>query len=67
MSWKHSPCVGVLAAAYAENGDFKEAIRWQNKAIEMTSIPEAKVIYENRLKLYRQNQPLRLQSRYEDK
>jgi hypothetical protein len=27
--------LGTLAAAYAERGDFKEAVKWQQKAIDL--------------------------------
>jgi serine/threonine-protein kinase len=66
-SWKYHQQIGVLAAAYAEAGDFKEAIRWQEKAIELVEAPATKEIYRPRLKLYRQNQPVQVRSRYENK
>lgn len=33
--WKESHYVGTLAAAYAENGDFDEAVKWEKKSIEL--------------------------------
>lgn len=32
--WKVPHCLGTLAAAYAELGQFDEAVRWQSKALE---------------------------------
>ncbi len=36
-NWKSRRFVGALAAAYAGQGKFEEAIRWQTKAIELHS------------------------------
>ena len=51
----------TLAAAYAENGQFKKAIDWQLKALEKA--PEtAKEPLTERLKIYRSNKPYRVPS-----
>ena len=55
-NWKDYRYVGTLAAAYAEVGDFKSAVKWEKKAIDL--IPENKrsmwlANYESRLNLYR--------------
>jgi tetratricopeptide (TPR) repeat protein len=48
----------TLAAAHAEAGQFDDAIRWQEKAIELVEDPK-KPDYESRLALYRAGKPYR--------
>jgi tetratricopeptide (TPR) repeat protein len=53
-----------LAAAYAENGQFDEAIEWQKKSCELTQqVPDPPVIIlrhrKERLALYEKHQPYR--------
>jgi serine/threonine-protein kinase len=58
--WKTSSYLEALAAAYAEIGDFKEAILYQVRALELpTPIGEPRAIAKYRLELYRKGQPLR--------
>ena len=46
----------TLAAAYAEAGNFAEAIQWQQKAVELLdSVYKAGA--QERLELYRQGRP----------
>jgi tetratricopeptide (TPR) repeat protein len=37
--WKNPGCLDVLASAYAEAGDFKQAVLWSKKAIERVQAP----------------------------
>ena len=55
----HWGCLEILAAAYAESGDFAAAKQWQAKAIELAPEKE-KVVLRSRLELYQQNKPFRL-------
>jgi uncharacterized repeat protein (TIGR04138 family) len=48
----------TLAAAYAEAGEFEEAIRWQERAAALAP-PEEQASYEEPLDLYRQGRPFR--------
>ena len=49
----------TLAAAYAEAGDFANAVQWQSKAIELASTPEDTRAFQERLELYRAKKPYR--------
>ena len=52
--------MAALAAAHAELGEFDKAVEWQTKAIE--SAPKSqKDQYEQRLKLYQDKKPYRLE------
>lgn len=46
------------AAAYAENGEFGEAVKWQEKAIELAPTSE-KADLRSRLELYKSGKPYR--------
>jgi tetratricopeptide (TPR) repeat protein len=55
--WHHQD---TLAAAYAECGDFDEAIRWQKKVVEDShGTQKEKEERKERLKLYEQHKPFR--------
>lgn len=56
--WKVAHYVGTLAAAYAENNQFDEAVRWQKKAVELVS-DDAKKDFRSTLILYQQGKPYR--------
>ena len=58
--WKDSRYIGTLAAAYAEAGDYDEAVRWQKAAMSMC--PEnLKDVYRSRLNLYNSGEPYRVE------
>ena len=57
--WKAPFHLDVLAAAYAETGDFKNAVKWQTKAIDLAP-KDQKSDYESRLQLYKSGKPFRL-------
>jgi len=59
-SWKSPPELDTLAAAYAQDGKFDEAIRWQKSAIE--ALPEGhrnNQVFEERLTKYEKHEPIR--------
>jgi tetratricopeptide (TPR) repeat protein len=56
--WKHWPDLKSLAAAYAESGDFDQAIQWQTKVLEMA--PEDEGAEEQKvLDAFKKDQPWR--------
>jgi tetratricopeptide (TPR) repeat protein len=62
--WKVLVCINTLAAAYAENNDFDEVIKWQKKAIKvataMTRVrAKEKADLQTRLELYKSGKPYR--------
>lgn len=57
-SWEDMNAIDTLAAAFAEAGDFDQAVEYARRAIELA--PEhKKSAYEERLQLYRQKKPFR--------
>ncbi len=56
--WKDAVNLACLGAAFAEAGDFAQAVKWQEKAIEL-SPPAKRPMLEDRLKLYRDGKPYR--------
>lgn len=60
--WKNFAYVDTLAAAYAEAGDFKSAVKWQKEAINLLTEKEPaewRTGFEARLKLYQSGKPYR--------
>ena len=49
----------ILAAAYAESGQFDAAIEWELKALKGNRDPLEVAAYEQRLKLYHEHRPYR--------
>ncbi len=62
--WKNAEYLGTLASAYAEIGDFQNAVLWQNRCIEMGSVAAEKDARE-KLLLFRGNKPFRTEKRLE--
>jgi tetratricopeptide (TPR) repeat protein len=60
--WKDSYCLEALAAAYAETGQFEEAVRWQEKAEKLFDEKDERITkdkLEAHLKLYQAKKPRR--------
>jgi tetratricopeptide (TPR) repeat protein len=57
-AWKDAHSLDTLAAAYAESGNFSQAIHWQAKAIALADRPLKKA-FEARLDLYKAGKPYR--------
>lgn len=56
--WKRGSVLDTLAAAYAETGDFDQAIAWQQKAVDLHDVPKATLKkMSQRLALYQQHRP----------
>jgi tetratricopeptide (TPR) repeat protein len=56
--WKVEGTIDTLAAAYAEAGNFEEAVKWETKALEMAAEKD-KPRYQSRLDLYKSGKPYR--------
>jgi tetratricopeptide (TPR) repeat protein len=58
--YKNAVWIATLAAAYAEQGNFDEAIRWQTKAMELRPTQRA----EERLQQYKSGKPFHENNRF---
>jgi hypothetical protein len=58
-SWRDTGALAVLAAAFAEAGDFAEAVKWQQKVVELTADPRSAQDCRSRLALYAADKPYR--------
>jgi tetratricopeptide (TPR) repeat protein len=61
--WKDTPCLEALAAAYAECGEFRKAMRWEKRAIEVGQQlpPGEQEIMRARLQRYRDGKAYRME------
>ena len=58
--WKSSGCYDTLAAAYAEAGDFGNAVKYEKQALNDSSLaPKEREEREKRLALFQQRKPYR--------
>ncbi|HJT36638.1 MAG TPA: tetratricopeptide repeat protein [Pirellulales bacterium] len=60
--WKDPADLDILAAAYAERGDFEAAVKWQTEALRVYGDGDDKALSQGaaeRLGLYRRHQPYR--------
>jgi tetratricopeptide (TPR) repeat protein len=57
--WKFAPALDTLAAACAEAGDFAAAVKWQLKALDLSTDALKTDEYRARLKLYQEKKAYR--------
>jgi cytochrome c-type biogenesis protein CcmH/NrfG len=58
--WNEPYCLDTLAAAYAEAGQFDEAVRYQTRAVDDPALGgDFRTAADKRLELYRQMKPFR--------
>jgi serine/threonine-protein kinase len=58
--WKNRSCLDTLAAAYAEAGQFDEAVRYQTRALDDPKLKDDfRTAARGRLELYKQKKPFR--------
>jgi tetratricopeptide (TPR) repeat protein len=58
--WKKPDYLATLSAAFAESGDFQEAIKWLTKALEAPELPKFRdKEYRKRLKMFQEGIPYR--------
>jgi serine/threonine-protein kinase len=55
-NWKKAEYLDTLAAAYARAGDFDNAVKWEEKALESPNLARPSE-YQKRLNLYRDRKP----------
>jgi tetratricopeptide (TPR) repeat protein len=58
--WKDATCLDTLAAAYAESGDFRKAVHWQKKALQIGwADKQVTRKAQDRLTVYERGKPYR--------
>jgi Flp pilus assembly protein TadD len=57
--WKDAVSLATLAAAYAEAGDFAQAVAWQTRAGELLQDERRRAAFRSALRLYEAGQPYR--------
>ncbi len=57
--WANAAYLDTLAAAYAEAGEFEQAMKWQLKAIDLSITDNNKTVMQSHLKLYKAGKPYR--------
>jgi tetratricopeptide (TPR) repeat protein len=60
--WRDPKVINTLAAAYAEAGQFEEAVKMQQKAMELVG-PRRREDFRRRLKMYEEQKPYRFVGR----
>ena len=58
-NWKNPANLDTLAAAYAETGDFDQAVKWQLEAQKYVIKPEHEAEFDEHLKLNQEKKPYR--------
>jgi tetratricopeptide (TPR) repeat protein len=58
-AWQELYKIDTLAAAYAENGAFGEAVKWQRKALDLALTDSQKKELQEHLERYQARKPLR--------
>ena len=58
-NWKNSMCLGTLAAAHAESGQFEEALKWAKRGLELAP-DEEKQNFRLAIELFQAKRPYRL-------
>lgn len=63
--WQHYDPIDTLAAAYADIGNFDEAVKYETQAINMKGVYAfTRKKMQERLELYRQHKPYRKESKF---
>jgi tetratricopeptide (TPR) repeat protein len=60
--WRDPDIINTLAAAYAESGQFAEAVKIQQKAVDLVG-PRRREDFQRRLKMYQEQKPYRFGNR----